>query len=139
MSVKFFIDTNIFVYSFDSKYPTKRARAVALISEALDSGSGIISTQVIQEFLNMATRKFEVPLKFEDCLLYLHKVLNPLCFVFPDLGLYETCLLVQAETRYAFYDALILASAIRGGCEILYSEDLQDQQQVHGVQIVNPF
>jgi predicted nucleic acid-binding protein len=97
-----------------------------------------LCTQVIQEFLN-ATQKFEVPLKFEDCIIYLHKVLYPLCHVTPDLALYETCLLIQAETHYSFYDALILASAVHGGCEILYSEDFQDGQQVRGIQIINPF
>jgi predicted nucleic acid-binding protein len=59
--------------------------------------------------------------------------------VFPDLALYDTCLQIQAETRYSFYESLILASAIHGGCEILYSEDFQDGQRVRGVQIVNPF
>lgn len=139
MSAKHFLDTNVFVYSFDQSQPVKRERALALIADALQTGDGLISTQVIQEFLNVATRKFAVPLKVEDCKAYLVKVLHPLCQVYPDLALYETGLDIQQETGYSFYDSLILAGALRGGCAILYSEDLQAGQQVRGLQIVNPF
>ena len=55
MSAKYFIDTNIFVYSFDIGQPLKKERALALIRDALETGLGIISTQVIQEFMNVAT------------------------------------------------------------------------------------
>jgi predicted nucleic acid-binding protein len=71
--------------------------------------------------------------------LYLERILAPLCQVSPDLALYETCLQLQAETRYSFYDCLILAAAILSGCDILYSEDLQNGQAVRGVKITNPF
>ena len=139
MSAKHFLDTNVFVYSFDQSQPGKRERALALIAEALQSGEGLISTQVIQEFLNVATRKFATPMKTADCQAYLVKVMHPLCQVYPDLALYETSLDIQQETEYSFYDSLILAGALRGGCELLYSEDLQNGQQVRGIQIINPF
>lgn len=139
MNANFFLDTNIFIYSFDPRNQSKQKRAIDLIAEALTAGSGIISTQVMQEFLNVATQKFEVPLTFHDSVAYLQKVLNPLCQVFPDLYLYETCLQIQSETRYSFYDSLILASAIQAGCQILYTEDMQDGQNVHGTLITNPF
>jgi predicted nucleic acid-binding protein len=139
MSAKYFIDTNIFVYSFDDSQPVKKERALALIQVALESGAGIISTQVIQEFLNVAVQKFAVPMQIEDARQYLRLVMNPLCQVYPDLALYESCLELRAETRYSFYDSLIIAAAIRGGCDILYSEDLQDGQQVRGVKVINPY
>jgi predicted nucleic acid-binding protein len=139
MSAKYFLDTNILVYSFDADHPAKRERALGLIGEALQSGLGIISTQVIQEFLNVATRKFAAPLKPEDGKAYLKMVLAPLCKVVPDQALYESSLDLQQETHYSFYDALILAGALRGGCEILYSEDLQAGQQIRGLRIINPF
>ena len=139
MSGRFFIDTNVFVYSFDDRQPDKQERSRALIQEGLKTGLGMISTQVVQEFLNVATHKFAVPLKIEHSTLYLRQVLNPLCQVYPDLALYESSLDIQAETRYSFYDSLILASAMRGGCDFLYSEDLQAGQEVRGVKIVNPY
>ncbi len=139
MSAKYFIDTNIFVYSFDNRQAEKKQRAQVLIQQALETGSGIISTQVIQEFLNVATQKFATPLTIEDGRTYLRLVLNPLCQIYPNLLLYENCLDIQAETKYSFYDFLILSAAIQGGCDILYSEDLQDGQQVREVKITNPF
>ena len=139
MSAKYFIDTNIFVYSFDNRQPEKWERSMELIQEALLSGKGIISMQVIQEFLNVATQKFAIPMRIEEAKEYLRMVLNPLCQVYPYAALYESCLELQEETRYSFYDSLIIAAAIQGGCEILYSEDLQDGQEVRGVKIVNPY
>jgi predicted nucleic acid-binding protein len=139
MSAKYFLDTNVIVVSFDASQPAKKERALALIGDALQSGLGMISTQVIQEFLNVATRKFAEPLKAEDGLAYLKMVLGPLCKVYPDLELFETSLELQRDSGYSFYDSLILAAALRGGCETLYSEDLKDGQQVRGVSIANPF
>ena len=137
MNARYFIDTNIFVYSFDHDQPVKKERSLALIRDSLESGMGMISTQVIQEFLNVAIHKFVVPMKIEDARAYLRMVMNPLCQVYPDLALYESCLELQAETGYSFYDSLIIAAAIRGGCDGLYSEDLQDGQEVQGVKIIN--
>jgi predicted nucleic acid-binding protein len=139
MSAKYFIDTSVFVYSFDNSQPAKKERSVELIQDALQTGSGIISTQVVQEFLNVATQKFAVPMKSEGARAYLRLVLNPLCQIYPGITQYDSCLELCSETGYSFYDSLILAAAIQGGCEILYSEDLQDRQQVRGVRIENPY
>jgi predicted nucleic acid-binding protein len=139
MSNKYFLDTNIFVYCFDDRQPEKKLRSLALIADALKTGDGVISTQVMQEFLNVATRKFGVPLNPEDGKVYLQKVMYPLCHVFPDLDLYLTTLNILRDTGYSFYDSLILSGAIQGGCTILYSEDFQASQQVDRVKIVNPF
>ena len=76
MSAKFFIDTNIFVYCFDDRQPQKKTISLAIIIDALKTGNGIISWQIIQEFLNVSTRKFSVPLKPDDAKAYLQKVLN---------------------------------------------------------------
>lgn len=139
MSDRYFLDTNIFVYSFDELNPAKKQKALALIANALKTEDGLISWQVTQEFLNVATRKFKTPLKPEDAELYLQKVLDPLCRVFPGLEVYQSALDLMRRTGYSFYDCLILAGAKNGGCTILYSEDLQHGQQVDSVKIVNPF
>ena len=139
MNAKYFIDTNIIVYCFDDRQPKKKGRSLSLITDALQTGNGIISWQVIQEFLNVATRKFKVPLKPEDAKLYLQMVLHPLCQVFPDLDLYQSALDIQVKTNYSFYNSLILAGALRERCSILYSEDLHGGHQVDGLSIVNPF
>ena len=139
MSDKYFIDTNVFIYSFDIKSAAKREIAQNIISSALEKGTGIISYQVVQEFLNAATRKFAVPLKLEDAKKYLDFVLEPLCEVSSSIELYHQALEIATEWRFSFYDAVIVASALQAECAELYSEDLQDGQKIRGVTIRNPF
>ncbi|MBN1408790.1 MAG: PIN domain-containing protein [Calditrichaceae bacterium] len=139
MSDKYFIDTNIIVYSFDKSVPNKSDIAKNIIAGALELSKGIISFQVIQEFLNVALRKFKSPVTFPDCAKYLNLVLEPLCDVFPDIELYYRALDVMERWQYTFYDSLIISAALRGNCTILYSEDLQHNQKIENLTIINPF
>ncbi len=139
MSDKFFIDTNVFIYSFDKSSPQKQQRAKEIIREALQNFAGCISFQVIQEFLNVATQKFQTPLKKQDCRKYISNVLEPLCEVFASIELYHTALEIQEGWQYSFYDSLIIAAALRANCRILYSEDLQHDQRIRELVIKNPF
>ena len=139
MSAKFFLDTNVFVYAFDGDSPGKAKKANELIRKALKDRQGVISTQVVQEFLNVAIRKFRKPLTIPDCKQYLSAVLWPLCTVYPDEFLYREALDIQGETGYSFYDCLILAAADHAGCGVLFSEDLQAGRTVKNLEIVNPF
>lgn len=139
MSIKFFLDTNILVYSFDEKEKAKQKIAINLIGQALETGLGIISFQVIEEFLNVATRKFVKPLTTPDAQTYLQKILIPLCQVYPDSELYQETLFIAKSNGYSFYDSLILASAIRGNCTKIYTEELHDGQKIASLSIVNPF
>ena len=139
MSARFFLDTNIFIYSFDSSAPAKQQTARKLIMEALRSNLGVISYQVIQEFLSVASRKFKKPLITPDLLIYFDEVLSPLCDIYPSLDFYRFALEVKDQTGFSFYDSLIIASAIRTGCKKIYTEDMQDGREVMGVKIINPF
>ncbi len=139
MPAEFFLDTNIFVYTFDRREPDKRARALGLVERALATGDGVVSSQVVQEFLNVALRKFERPLSDEQALRYLRDVMDPLCSVFPSISLYETALSLYRRWRFSFYDSLIVAAALEARCEVLYSEDLQDGQEIESLTVVNPF
>ena len=137
MSAKHFLDTNIIVYSFESS--EKGERAQSLIKEALIEGTGRIGYQVIQEFINVATKKFSVPMLPEDLKRYLKQVLYPLLSVYSSQELYLSALDISERWQYGFYDSLIIAAALSIDCEILYSEDLQHEQKVFGLQIINPF
>ena len=139
MNAKFFLDTNVFVYAFDHGAPGKAAKANELIQRALNDRHGVISTQVVQEFLNVAIRKFYKPLTIPDCKDYLSTVLQPLCTVYPDEHLYREALDIQGSTGYSFYDCLILAAADQAGCRTVYSEDLQAGQKIRNMEIANPF
>ena len=139
MSDRIFLDTNILVYSFDSDQSVKQRRAREIIAGALRDGSAIISYQVVQEFINVALHKFASPFSVNDCSDYLTGVLGPLCQVYPDIQLYRKALEVYGATGFSFYDSLIVAGAIRGGCSKLLTDDMQDGREFEGVRIVNPF
>lgn len=139
MSAKAFLDTNILVYSFDRSESRKREIARKLVSEALENGSGIISYQVVQEFLNVATRKFVIPLSSADAQRYLEVVLEPLCEVYASPELFHQAIEIAEAWRLAFYDSLIVAASLQSECSVLYSEDLQDGLKVRGLTVRNPF
>jgi predicted nucleic acid-binding protein len=139
MPAKYFLDTNIFIYSFDQTEPTKKRKATELIKKALKSHKGIISYQVIQEFINASLQKFKIPLEVEDCKSYIDNFLAPMCEVFPSIDLFREAIDIKSETGIGFYDALIVAAAIKGSATILYTEDLNDGQQIRSLKIQNPF
>lgn len=139
MKDKFFLDTNIFVYSFDRSNEPKRQKASRLIKLALVESKGCISYQVIQEFLNVATKKFATPLTLLDGQRYLDSVLYPLCQIYASVDLYHQALDLMQRWQYSFYDSLILAAALHADCKILYSEDLHHEQAIKSLTILNPF
>ena len=139
MSAEYFLDSNVLIYLFDAREPLKQQRARELVREALVNRVGWISYQVIQETLNVLTTKLDPPAATEDAQALLSAVLEPLCKVFASIELYRKALEVKARWRFSFYDALIVAAALRAGCGILYAEDLQDGQAIEGLVIRNPF
>src|SRR3979490_1869791 len=78
MSGRFFLDTNIFVYSFDASSPKKAAQARTLIRSAIETRGGIVSYQVVQEFFNVALRRFSKPMSGVDAEQYLSTTFPPL-------------------------------------------------------------
>src|SRR5580700_11899505 len=139
MSDRFFLDTNIFVYSFDMNSPKKAAQAKKLIRRAIETRGGIVSYQVVQEFFNVALHRFAKPMSGADAEQYLATTFRPLLSVHSSPALYGEALRIGASFRLAWYDSLIVASAIEGQCGVLYSEDFQDGQQIGSVTISNPF
>jgi predicted nucleic acid-binding protein len=139
MNGRYFLDTNLFVYCFDKKSLAKQKRSQELVDQALSDNAGFISTQVIQEFLNVALRKFETPLTIPEASDYLKTVLGPLCDVFSNLDLYDRALDLKHHQKFEWYDALIVAAALQAEAKILYSEDLHHGQTLEGLKIQNPF
>jgi len=139
MKDKFFIDTNILVYSFDASSPVKQNISQEMIKKALGDQVGCISSQVIQEFLNVSSKKFKPALSSEDCLKYLNTVLSPLCEIFTSIDLYRATIEISERWKYSFYDSMIITAALQTNCGILYSEDLQHKQKVQTLTIINPF
>jgi predicted nucleic acid-binding protein len=139
MSAKYFLDTNILVYSFSKKDTVKRKKAINLLDNALKQNQGCISFQVIQEFLNVALKKFAVPLSYKDCQEFLLSALEPLCEIHSSVQLYYKTLDISDKWRFSLYDSMIIAAALQAGCGVLYSEDLQHGQKIQDLKIINPF
>lgn len=137
MSDKCFVDTNILVYAHDRSTGDKHLRARTLIDQLWDSGLGVLSTQVLQEFCYNIRRKAANPLPVEEVRLLLRDyatwevVTNTASSILGALDL---------EMRYktSFWDALILNAAEVAGASILYSEDLAQGQRYRSVRVVNP-
>ena len=139
MNGRFFLDTNIFVYSFDASSPKKATQSRKLIRTAIATGGGVVSYQVVQEFFNIALRRFSKPMSSVDAEQYLSTTFRPLLSVHSSQALYGEALRIGARFQLPWYDSLIVASAIEGQCGVLYSEDFQDGQRIGSVTISNPF
>jgi predicted nucleic acid-binding protein len=134
--VRSFFDTKLLVYVDAADEPARQALAIRLIKAHRAAGTAVLSTQVLQEFVNVALRKLKLPVALirERLSLYARFDLVPTT---PEL--IEGALALHALRGTSLYDALILQAAIVSGCSVLYSEDLQDGVLIGGVKIVNPF
>jgi predicted nucleic acid-binding protein len=139
MSARYFLDTNIFVYSLDVTVPEKARRATALIRDGLESGSGIVSYQVVQEFFSVAFRRFAKPMSAFAAEEYLNTTFRPLLVVHSSPALFVSALRVYSQHHFSWYDSIIVAAAQEARCSILYSEDMQDGQRVDDLRIKDPF
>ena len=139
MKGRFFLDTNIFVYSFDVSSPKKSAQAEKLIRTAIQTHGGMVSYQVVQEFFAVALRRFAKPMSSTDAEQYLSTTFRPLLSVHSSPALYSESLRIGARFRLPWCDSLVVAAAIEGQCDVLYSEDFPDGQQFGTLTVSNPF
>ena len=129
----------MFVYLFDETDHRKREIAHRLVRTALETRNAKISQHVAQETVNVLTRKLPFPMNAENAWRFLDKVLTPLWQIMPTPALYRHGLDIQARHGLSFYDSLIVAAALEGGCTHLYSKDMQHGQRIEGMTIENPF
>ena len=126
-----FFDTNVLLYLL-SKDAAKADRA-----EALLASSGVVSVQVLNEFASVASRKLAMTIPDIREIL---STIRAVCIVKPlDIETHELGLDMAERLRFSIYDALIVAAAVRAGCAILYTEDLQQGQVIEKLQIRNAF
>ncbi len=133
---KTFIDTNILVYSLDQADPQKQMKARTLLKAAQTSRTGVLSTQVLQEFYVVATGK----LKIEPALAKkITRSMANFTTVTVDFLLIEQAMDICQSEKLSFWDALIVAAASSAGCQAIWTEDLNHNQVVSGVEVINPF
>jgi predicted nucleic acid-binding protein len=139
MSDRFFLDTNIFIYSFDQGAAVKARKAAELIRKALTTQKGVISYQVVQEFFNVALRRFSQPMKTADAEQYLGTVFRPLLAVHSSQALYVEAFQLCGHSGLSWYDSLIVSAALQARCDLLLTEDLQHGQRFGSLRVMNPF
>lgn len=134
-----FLDTNVLIYLFDEADAAKHAVARGLVAGALSGGSAVISFQVVQETLNVLTRKLKVVARAEDAELFMRDVLVPPWRVQPGPALYATAMDIRQRQGFGVYESQIVAAALEAGCRRLLSEDLQHGQRIGRLRVENPF
>ena len=137
MSAPDFLDTNVFVYAYENADPRKQLIAQEMLKSAI-AGDMIASPQVIAEFASTLLYKLSPRFVPERVDVVLH-ALASIKLVAPDLGMVQRAVEAHATYGIHFYDGMVVASAERGGCERIWSEDLNAGQKYFGVTVANPF
>jgi len=133
---KVFLDTNIIVYANDGRDPDKQARAIEVVTDCMRRRSGVISTQVLQEYAVVAREKLNQDL---DVILRQLLLLESLEVVHVTPEMVRRGLEVQSRYRISYWDAAIIAAAERANCSVLLSEDLAAGALYGTVRVENPF
>lgn len=131
MKDRIFVDTNILVYALlDDSHKQQTAL------DLLQSGC-VISTQVLNEFTNVARKKAK--LEWQE-IHDLSNAIQSLAETIPlGLAIHNRALKIATSYGYSFYDSLIVAAALESECDLLFSEDMQHKQRIETVVISNPF
>ena len=135
---KVFVDTNILVYAYDASAGPRQLGARQIVADLWNSGLGVLSTQVLQEFFVTVTQKLPKPLDLPRA----REIVS-------DLLKWETITIdgdtildaidIHRDQGISFWDSLIIAAAGSAGCTLLYSEDLSSGRVIGRVTIQNPF
>jgi predicted nucleic acid-binding protein len=134
--VRSLIDTNILVYADSTDERVKQRKAIALIKSLRAEGNAVLSTQVLNEFVNVGLRKLNLPpALIRERLAFYGRF--DMVLITPEL--IEGALSLHVLHGLSWFDALIVQSAIVSGCERLLTEDLQSGTVFGGVCIVDPF
>jgi predicted nucleic acid-binding protein len=135
---KVFIDTNILVYANDSANRQKQQIARDIIITAIKEENGYLSAQALGEFYVTVTRKIATPLPADTALRQI-ELLGALEVL--DIDYASVLQAVQLSQRYdlSYWDAQIIATASKAGCDILCTEDLNHSQVIEKLEVVNPF
>jgi predicted nucleic acid-binding protein len=136
--VRQFVDTNVLVYAHDVTAGAKMARASKLIGDLWESGEGCLSLQVLQEFFVNITRKVARPLPRSVAAEIIEK-LGTWTTHSPTTKDLLAAIEIHGRRKISLWDALVVRSASRLGCKVLWTEDLKDAESYDGIRIRNPF
>jgi len=133
-----FVDTNVLVYAFDKSDSPKKRAAGLLMKELMEEDRLRLSTQILQELFVTLTRKVSQCCSSQEALAVLEDLAAwPLTVV--DYAAIRAALELSDQDKLSFWDALVVVAAARAGATVLYTEDLNDGQEILGVRVANPF
>jgi predicted nucleic acid-binding protein len=137
MSDRTFVDTNVLIYAHDVDAKTKHEVAKGVLRELWSQRTGVLSMQVLQEFYVNVTRKIAVPLSKVAARLVVNSY-SIWCMETTPAEI-SSAFRIEDESRIGFWDALIVASALKSGAVRILSENLNAEQMIAGIRIENPF
>jgi len=131
-------DTNVLVYGLVDLRDADKTRTSRELLQMYANGSGVVSTQAIQEFANVCTKKLRRYLSTELLLEYLdgfrrYKIVSV------DPALIRAAVHRQVVNQISYYDSLIVEAALSARTQLLYSEDLQHGMSFGTLRVVNPY
>lgn len=133
-----FVDTNVLVYALDRSASPKKLFAQRLMNELMDEDRLRLSTQVLQELFVTLTRKLSRRCSTEEALATLEDLSAwPVALI--DYAAIRSAGRLADQAQLSFWDALVVVAAARSGAAVLYTEDLNDGQEILGVRVYNPF
>ena len=135
---RFFVDTNLLVYAYDSSAGRKRKASSEILSLLWQHRTGILSTQVLQEFFASLTQKVRNPILPETAREIVSDLLRWSLVVNDGKNILRA-IDFQVKYHFSFWDSLIVQAAVTSRSQYLLSEDLQDGQVIESVTILNPF
>jgi predicted nucleic acid-binding protein len=135
---KIFLDTNVLIYAYDVSAGKKHEMAKTILMDLWNSGKGVLSIQVLQEFFVNITKKVSKPLDINTAKDIIKDLLKWDVVMIDGESLLEA-VEIHIRRQYSFWDSMILKAAQKGGAVLLLSEDLMHGQTIDGVKIKNPF
>ncbi len=126
------LDSNVLVYAFTSD-------ARAAMAQGLLQRGCIVSVQGLNEFANVAIRKLGMTwAEVREALAAIRSLCPTILGI--DIDTHSNARRIAERHGYAIFDALMVASALRAGCGVLWSEDMQDGAVIdRRLRIANPF
>jgi predicted nucleic acid-binding protein len=134
---KTFVDTNVLIYAHDIDAKAKHEIAKSVLRELWNQRTGVLSMQVLQEFYVNVTRKITTPLPKDAARLVVNSY-SIWCLETTPTEI-AAAFRIEDESRIGFWDALIIAAALKSGSTRILSEDLNAQQTIAGIRVENPF
>ena len=137
MKDKAFVDTNVLVYAKleDEDNKGKRDIAIALIQHV--QGCPVISIQVLNEFASVLIKHHVSNHTIQEAI---QEIVEDSIVISLDVDLLWETWRIRDKYLFSYWDSMIISAALKGGCNILYSEDLQHEQLIENqVKIINPF